>query len=52
MPAEVLHFNEGKSKALLDLFLEKPNLDIKGNNLIVLGIYKQLYFQMSVTVRK
>lgn len=30
MPTEVLHFNEGKSKSLVESFLEKPATDVRG----------------------
>lgn len=30
MPAEVLHFSEGMSKLLFEIFLEKPALDVRG----------------------
>ncbi|XP_018571354.1 E3 ubiquitin-protein ligase listerin isoform X2 [Anoplophora glabripennis] len=58
MPTEVLHFNEGKSKSLLEVFLEKPPMDVRDTcnsqkiERLVCWLYASTLAQLPALVRQ
>ncbi|KAJ8918958.1 hypothetical protein NQ315_016860 [Exocentrus adspersus] len=58
MPTEVLHFSEGKSKSLVELFLEKPAIDVRDTcnsqaiERLVCWLYASALAQLPALVRQ